>query len=153
MLPGIHFHECSLALLLHKPTSKDTRPSPQPVMICFPRVCVLQPECRAHCSQLPVADGTVAHRLQRAWGERVTLARMPMQVLGMGAPRDRGDHHVNSALSTGCAPTLLAIHPAGDQASPPSYYHSCIKAQAAASQQASARPLNGVSGTILASYL
>lgn len=62
----VHFHECNPAFLLHEPTSKDTRSNSQPVMICFPRVYVLQPEHRAHCSHLAVADGTVAHRLQSA---------------------------------------------------------------------------------------
>lgn len=104
-------------------------------------------EHRAHCSQLAVADGTVAHWLQSAWGEGVTLAQMPVQVLGMGAPippaqGTEGTIAAHPALNTGCAPTLLPIHHAGNQGLSPFYYHNCIKEQAAASQQASARPLS-----------
>lgn len=86
------------------------------------------------------------HRLQSAWGERVTPAQMPMQVLGTGAPilptqGLEGTITAHPALSTGVvAPTLLPIHHAGGPALSHFYYNICIKAQAADSQQASARP-------------
>lgn len=100
LLPRVHFCECILALLLHKPTSKDIRLNPQSVMIYFLRVCVLW----AQSPLFPVGSGrwhcgTLA---AECLGWRGHTCPNASAGVGNGSPnparpRDRGDHRCSSS--------------------------------------------------------